>query len=222
MTKRWILGTGSGVRVWELIRSPWGYSTHCFSQRNSIQNASLSKNIFQNLRVLIQKRSILSSSREYIILLLLTRKRVQRRRERGIGASSGHFEHAIVSIPFVGRNLAHSKTSFKQNVSCFDMRETYFLFFGFGGGVSESVRFTIRMSFSRFSSHSGFTWAVFLLSGYAFVSMSSKYSIVSGKVFRNNVLSQARAKRRSQEYIPYSPNIAFAWRSGIHSRHSRK
>lgn len=102
-----------------------------------------------------------------------------------------------------------------------DMTGTY-LFFGFGGGVRDIVRLAILMSSSRFSSQSGLAGAVFRLPGYALVSVSSKYPIVSGKVLKNKVPSQASANIRSHEYIPYSQNMAFAWSFGIQLRHSRK
>lgn len=84
------------------------------------------------------------------------------------------------------------------------------------------VRRAILVSSSLFSSHSGLAGAVFLDPGYALVVVSEKYTIVSGVVLKKSEPSQARANIRSHEYIPYSPNIALARRSGTSERHSRK
>ena len=90
------------------------------------------------------------------------------------------------------------------------------------GGMSDIVRRDILVSSSLFSSHSGLAGAVLRLPGYALVVVSEKYGIVSGVVLKKSEPSQASANIRSQEYIPYSPNIAFAWRSGTSDKHSRK
>jgi hypothetical protein len=88
--------------------------------------------------------------------------------------------------------------------------------------MSDIVSRDILVSSSLFSSHSGLAGAVLRLPGYALVVVSEKYDIVSDIVLKKSEPSQASANIRSQEYIPYSPNIAFAWRSGISERHSRK
>lgn len=90
------------------------------------------------------------------------------------------------------------------------------------GEVNDIVRREILVSSSLFSSHSGLAGAVLRLPGYALVVVSEKYDIVSGVVLKKSEPSQASANIRSQEYIPYSPNIAFVWRSGTSDKHSRK
>lgn len=69
---------------YELIPSQFGYSTHFFNQKNLIQKQSLSKNIFQNSKISILKKSTRSISQEYIILLLSIKKKVLEKQENDI------------------------------------------------------------------------------------------------------------------------------------------
>ncbi len=69
------------------------------------------------------------------------------------------------------------------------------------------VRATTSASFSRSSSQSIFTGAVFLLHGYAFVTWSSKRWIVSVVVLRKSRLSQTSQNIFHRLYTQYSPII---------------
>ena len=94
--------------------------------------------------------------------------------------------------------------------------------FLFGDGIRAIVSPAISAMSIRSSSHSGFTIAVFLLHGYALVSVSAKWWSVSGNVLKKSILSHARANIFSHEYIPYSQNIFRYERSGTRERQSRK